>query len=62
MENKIIDWENMKNSSIKMELEGLMLHQKTLKEKIIELSKKLESIEKDYFFGNSVLTKRYKGE
>ncbi len=62
MENKIIDWENMNNSSIKMELEELILHQKTLKEKIIKLSKKLEDIEKDYLSGNSVLTKRYKGE
>ncbi len=62
MENKLIDWENMNNSSIKMELEELMLHQKTLKEKIVKLSKKLENIEKDYLFGNSVLTKRYKGE
>ncbi len=52
----------MNNSSIKMELEELILHQKTLKEKIIKLSKKLEDIEKDYLSGNSVLTKRYKGE
>jgi len=62
MENRIIDWENMNNSSIKMELEELMLHQKTLKGKIVKLSKRLENIEKDYLFGNSVLTKRYKGE
>ena len=48
MEDKTIDWENMNNSSIKMELEELMHHQKIVKEKIINLSKKLEDIEKEY--------------
>lgn len=62
MENKIIDWENMNNSSIKMQLEELMYHQKTVKEKIINLSKKLEDIEKEYLYGNKVLGKRYSGE
>jgi len=62
MEKKIIDWENMSNSSIKMELEELNHQQNSIKDKIINLSKKLESVEKDYFYGNNVLLKRYKGE
>lgn len=62
MEDKTIDWENMNNSSIKMELEELMNHQKIVKEKIINLSKKLEDIEKEYLYGNKVLSKRYSGE
>lgn len=62
MEDKTIDWENMNNSSIKMELEELMYHQKIVKEKIINLSKKLEDIEKEYLYGNKVLSKRYSGE
>lgn len=45
-----------------MQLEELMYHQKTVKEKIINLSKKLEDIEKEYLYGNKVLGKRYSGE
>lgn len=62
MENKIIDWENMSNSSIKMKLEELLHEQTALKDRIIKLSEKLESVEKDYYYGNKVLIKRYKGE
>ena len=62
MENKIIDWENMGNSSIKMELEELLHEQTALKDRIIKLSEKLESVEKEYYYGNKVLVKRYKGE
>ena len=62
MEKKIIDWENMNNASIKMQLEELNHQQNSIKDKIINLSKKLESVEKDYFYGNNVLLKRYKGE
>ena len=62
MENKIIDWGNMGNSSIKMKLEELLHEQMALKDKIIKLSEKLESVEKDYYYGNKVLVKRYKGE
>ena len=62
MENKIIDWVNMGNSSIKMKLEELLHEQMALKDKIIKLSEKLESVEKDYYYGNKVLVKRYKGE
>ena len=62
MENKIIDWENMGNSSIKMKLEELLHEQTALKDRIIKLSEKLESVEKEYYYGNKVLVKRYKGE
>jgi len=62
MENNAIDWNNMSNASIKMQLEELLYQQKSIKEKIIDLSQRLEVVEKDYLLGNSVLTKRYKGE
>jgi hypothetical protein len=62
MKNNAIDWKNMSNASIKMQLEELTYQQKSIKEKIISLSEKLESIEKEYLLGNIILTKRYKGE
>lgn len=62
MENKVIKWENMSNSSIKMELSELLHQQETIKNNIIKLSNKLETIEKEYLLGNNILTKRYKGE
>lgn len=62
MRNNANDWDNMSNASIKMRLEELMYQQKTITEKIITLSEKLESLEKDYLYGNKILTKRYKGE
>jgi hypothetical protein len=62
MKNNAIDWKNMSNASIKMQLEELTHQQKSIKEKIISLSEKLESIEKEYLLGNIILTKRYKGE
>ena len=62
MENNAIDWNNMSNASIKMQLEELLYKQKSIKEKIIDLSKRSEVVEKDYLLGNTVLTKRYKGE
>jgi hypothetical protein len=57
-----IDWENMSNASIKMQLEELAYQQKSIKEKIISLSEKLELTENEYLLGNTILTKRYKGE
>ena len=45
-----------------MNLESLMHEQISIREKIIKLSEKLESIEKEYYYGNKVLVKRYKGE
>jgi len=62
MINKAIEWENMNNASIKMQLEELMNQQKSIKDKIIQLSEKLEDIEKDYLYGNKILSKRYSVE
>lgn len=62
MEDKIIKWDNMNNASIKMHLEELLHQQKSIIDKIVKLSEKLENIEKDYYYGNKILTKRYKGE
>ena len=45
-----------------MELENLIQRQNTIKDKIIKLSSKLEDIEKEYLYGNKILSKRYKGE
>ncbi len=61
VEKKVV-WENMSNSSIKKELEVLMHQQETIKNKILSLSEKLESVEKEYLYGNKILTKRYSGE
>jgi len=57
-----IDWDNSSNASIKMELEGLKHQQKTVLDKMVTLSKNLEEIEKEYYYGNKILIKRYKGE
>jgi hypothetical protein len=62
MRNNTIDWDNISNAAIKLQLEGLKHEQESIKRKIIKLSEKLEDIEKEYFYGNKILTKRYKGE
>ena len=65
MENTIkntIDWDNSSNASIKMELEAIKHQQKTVVDKMVTLSKNLEELEKEYYYGNKILTKRYKGE
>jgi hypothetical protein len=62
MENKVLNWEGMSNSSIKKELEGIVHRQISIREKMVQLSEKLEELEKEYFYGNKVLVKRYKGE
>ena len=62
MENKVLNWENMSNSSIKKELEGIIHRQISIREKMVQLSEILEELEKEYFYGNKVLVKRYKGE
>ena len=62
MEDKIIKWDNMNNASIKMHLEELTQQQKSIIDKIVKLSEKLEYIEKEYYYGNKILTKRYSGE
>lgn len=60
--NNRIDWDNSSNASIKMELESLKHQQKTVLDKMVTLSKNLEEIEKEYYYGNKILIKRYKGE
>ena len=62
MEDKKIVWENLSNSSIKKELEVLMHQQETIKNKMLSLSEKLESVEREYLYGNKILTKSYSGE
>jgi hypothetical protein len=62
MENNVIKWDDMGNSSIKMRLDELLIEQKSIVNKIVQLSEKLEYLEKEYYYGNKILTKRYKGE
>ena len=62
MKKDRLKWEDMNNTSIKMELENLIQEQNSIKNKIIKMSNKLELIEKEYFYGNKILTKRDKGE
>ena len=62
MVNKSIDWDSSSNASIKMQLEELKHQQQTVVDKIVTLSKNLEELEKEYYYGNKILTKRYKGE
>ena len=62
MENKVLNWEGMSNSSIKKELEGIVHRQISIREKMVQLSEILEELEKEYFYGNKVLVKRYRGE
>ncbi len=61
MENRL-DWDNMSNSSIKMNLETILHEQISVRDRIMKLSEKLEELEKEYYYGNKVLVKRYKGE
>jgi len=62
MVNKSIDWDSSSNASIKMQLEELKHQQQTVVDKIVTLSKNLEELEKEYYYGNKILVKRYKGE
>lgn len=62
MGDKKVFWEDISNSSIKTELEVLNHQQEVLKNKIFKLSEKLEQIEKEYLYGNKILSKRYSGE
>ena len=55
--NNRIDWDNSSNASIKMELESLKHQQKTVLDKMVTLSKNLEEIEKEYYYGNNILKK-----
>ena len=45
MEKNKVDWENLSNSSIKMNLESLLHEQISLRDRILKLSEKLEEID-----------------
>jgi len=61
MGNKSIDWNNSSNASIKMHLQELQNEVSSIKNSILKMVDKLENIEKEYYYGNKILTKRYKG-
>jgi DNA-binding protein YbaB len=61
MKNKTIDWNSSSNASIKMHLQGLQNEMNSIKNNVLKMVDKLENIEKDYYYGNKILTKRYKG-
>jgi len=60
-DNKI-DWSKDSNKKIKENLVSLNHEHVALKNKIIKLMETLENIEKEYYLGNNILSKRYKGE
>ena len=60
-EKQYIDWDNKSNSKIQHELIELRNEHETLKNKMIQLSEKLDNIEKEYLLGNKILLKRLKG-
>ena len=59
--NNKIDWDNSSNASIKMHLQGLQNEISSVKHNILKMVDKLENIEKEYYYDNKILTKRYKG-
>ena len=60
-EKQYIDWDNKSNSKIQHELIELRNEHETLKNKMIQLSEKLDNVEKEYLLGNKILIKRLKG-
>jgi len=60
-EKQYIDWDNKSNSKIQHELIELRNEHEALKNKMIQLSEKLDNIEKEYLLGNKILIKRLKG-
>jgi|15BtaG_2_1085339.scaffolds.fasta_scaffold173914_1 hypothetical protein len=63
IEDKIehIKWENISNNNIRNKLIELKNEHESLKSKIINLSEKLDTVEKEYLLGNKTLIKRLKG-
>ena len=59
--NKIIDWKNISNSKIKENLMSLRHEHIALKSQVDKILKKMSEVEKEYYYGNSILTNRYKG-
>jgi len=62
MKNNSIDWDNSSNASIKMHLQELENEINSIKSNIFKLVDNLENLEKDYYYGNKTLIKRYKGD
>jgi len=56
-----IDWNNISNKKIQENLLSLTHEHESLKTKISTLLEKLDEVEKEYTYGNSILEKRYKG-
>jgi uncharacterized coiled-coil DUF342 family protein len=61
MEKKTTDWDNKSNASIKMSLQELQNEISGIKNNILKMVDNLENLEKEYYYGNKILTKRYKG-
>ena len=61
MEKKTTDWDNKSNASIKMNLQELQNEISGIKNNILKMVDNLENLEKEYYYGNKILTKRYKG-
>jgi uncharacterized coiled-coil DUF342 family protein len=61
MEKKTTDWNNKSNASIKMNLQELQNEISGIKNNILKMVDNLENLEKEYYYGNKILTKRYKG-
>ena len=61
MEKKTTDWDNKSNASIKMNLQELQNEISGIKNNILKMVDNLEHLEKEYYYGNKILTKRYKG-
>ena len=56
-----INWEDISNNNIRNKLIELKNEHESLKTKIINLSEKLDTVEKEYLLGNKILLKRLKG-
>ena len=61
IEDKKIEWDKLSNSKIKENLIVLQHQHVSLKNEITKMVDKIEEIEKEYYYGNSILIKRYKG-
>jgi hypothetical protein len=58
---EIINWKNLSNAKIKEKLMSLKHEHVSLKSQVDKLLEKMTEIEKEYYYGNSVLDKRNKG-
>jgi len=58
---KHINWGDISNNNIRNKLIELKNEHESLKSKIINLSEKLDNVEKEYLLGNKIILKRLKG-